>query len=178
MVRFDDLYWINVDVKTDGQKLADEMEQRPLSISRNPNSQPVSSNIFRPETRDPKWRSNVQISAEQHGYDHHYVTIGELCDRMPDIPEWKDKEPPRFHFPHGTSLKGTKVAREALEKRHVIEICPFRAWSLVLHDTKDYSLANGYNLGVMADMAYAKGGNSVIKPFSGKVHGFVHDAEI
>jgi type VI secretion system protein VasL len=165
VVRFDDLYWINVDVKTDGQKLADEMEQRPLSISRNPNSQPVSSNIFRPETRDPKWRSNVQISAEQHGYDHHYVTIGELCDRMPDIPEWKDKEPPRFHFPHGTSLKGTKVAREALEKRHVIEICPFRAWSLVLHDTKDYSLANGYNLGVMADMAYAKGGNSVIKPF-------------
>jgi hypothetical protein len=42
-----------------------------------------------------------------------------------------------------------------LEKRHVIEICPFRAWSLVLHDTKDYSLANGYNLGMMADMAYA-----------------------
>jgi type VI secretion system protein VasL len=155
LVRFDDLYWISVDVKTDGQQLADEMELRPLGISRNPNSQPVSNNIFRPETRDPKWRSNVQISAEQHGYDHHYVTIGELCDRMPDIPEWTDKEPPRFHFPHGTSLKGTEIVREALEKRHVIEICPFRAWSLVLHDTKDYSLANGYNLGVMADMAYA-----------------------
>ncbi|MCU6406822.1 lipase family protein [Enterobacter quasiroggenkampii] len=155
LVRFDDLYWISVDVKTDGQPLADEMELRPLGISRNPNSQPVSNNLFRPETRDPKWRSNVQISAEQHGYDHHYVTIGELCDRMPDIPEWTDKEPPRFHFPHGTSLKGTEIVREALEKRHVIEICPFRAWSLVLHNTKDYSLANGYNLGVMADMAYA-----------------------
>lgn len=155
LVRFDDLYWISVDVKTDGQQLADEMEQRPLGLSRNPNSQSVSNNLFRPETRDPKWRSNVQISAEQHGYDHHYVTIGELCDRMPDIPEWTDKEPPRFHFPHGTSLKGTEIVREALEKRHVIEICPFRAWSLVLHDTKDYSLANGYNLGLMADMAYA-----------------------
>jgi type VI secretion system protein VasL len=165
LVRFDDLYWISVDVKTDGQQLADEMELRPLGISRNPNSQPVSNNIFRPETRDPKWRSNVQISAEQHGYDHHYVTIGELCDRMPDIPEWTGKEPPRFHFPHGVSLQGTKISRETLEKRHVIEICPFRAWSLVLHDTKDYSLANGYNLGVMADMAYAKGGNTVIKPF-------------
>lgn len=165
LVRFDDLYWISLDVKTDGQQLADEMEQRPLGISRNPNSQPVSNYLFQPETRDPKWRSNVQISAEQHGYDHHYVTIGELCDRMPDIPEWTDKEPPRFHFPHGTSLKGTEITREALEKRHVIEICPFRAWSLVLHDSKDYSLANGYNLGVMADMAYAKSGDTVIKPF-------------
>ncbi|MTH45963.1 lipase family protein, partial [Intestinirhabdus alba] len=162
LVRFDNLYWINVGVKTDGQQLADEMEQRPLGLSRNPNGQdPVS----RPETRVGRWRSNVQISAEQRGYDHHYVTIGELCDRMPDIPEWSDKEPPRFHFPHGTVLKGTEIVREALEKRHVIEICPFRAWSLVLHDTKDYSLANGYNLGVMADMAYAKSGNSVIKPF-------------
>jgi hypothetical protein len=152
LVRFDDLYWINVDVKTDGQQLADEMEQRPLGLSRNPNGQNPAS---WPETRVVKWRSNVQISAEQRGYDHHYVTIGELCDRMPDIPEWTDKEPPRFHFPHGTVLKGTEIARETLGKRHVIEICPFRAWSLVLHDTKDYSLANGYNLGVMADMAYA-----------------------
>ncbi|HDR2621405.1 TPA: lipase family protein [Enterobacter chuandaensis] len=165
LVRFDNLYWIAVNVKTDGQQLADEMELRPLGISRNSNSQPVSNNIFRPETRDPKWRSNVQISAEQRGYDHHYVVIGELCDRMPDIPEWTDKEPPRFHFPHGVSLQGTEITRKTLDKRHVIEICPFRAWSLVLHDTKDYSLANGYNLGVMADMAYAKGGDTVIKPF-------------
>lgn len=165
VVRFDDLYWIAVDVKTDAQPLADEMEKRPLGISRNPNSQPVSNNMFRPETRDPKWRSNVQIGAEQHGHVHHYVTIGELCDRVPEIEHWKDKTPPRFHFPPEKSLKGTEIARETLEKRHVIEICPFRAWSLVLHDTKDYSLANGYNLGMMADMAYATGGDTVIKQF-------------
>ncbi|WP_261371275.1 lipase family protein [Yersinia aleksiciae] len=165
LVRFDDLYWATVDVKADAQPLADEMEQRPLGISRNPNSQPVSHNHFRPESRDPKWRSSVQISAEQHGHVHHYVTIGELCDRVPEIEHWKDKTPPRFHFPPEKSLKGTEIARETLEKRHVIEICPFRAWSLVLHDTKDYSLANGYNLGMMADMAYAKGGDTVIKQF-------------
>jgi hypothetical protein len=165
LVRFDDLYWVTVDVKVDAQPLADEMAQRPLGISRNPNSQPVSNNRFRPETRDPKWRSNVQISAEQHGHVHHYVTIGELCDRVPEIEHWTDKAPPRFHFPLEKSLKGTEIAREVLEKRHVIEICPFRAWSLVLHDTKDYSLANGYNLGMMADMAYAKGGDTVIKQF-------------
>lgn len=165
VVRFDDLYWVAVDVKTDAQPLADEMEKRPLGISRNPNSQPVSNNRFRPETRDPKWRSKVQIGAEQHGHVHHYVTIGELCDRVPDIENWTDKAPPRFHFPPDRSLKGTEIARETLEKRHVIEICPFRAWSLVLHDTKDYSLANGYNLGMMADMAYATGGDTVIKQF-------------
>ena len=43
LVRFDDLYWISLDVKTDGQQLAGEMELRPLGLSRNPNSQPVSN---------------------------------------------------------------------------------------------------------------------------------------
>lgn len=52
LVRFDDLYWVSVNVKTDGQQLADIMEQRPLGLRRNPNSQPLSGNIFRRETRD------------------------------------------------------------------------------------------------------------------------------
>ena len=155
LVRFDDLYWISVDVKTDAQVLADEMEQRPLGLRRNPNSQPVSGNLFRRETRDNSWRTDVQKKAEAAGYRHHYVTIGGLCDRLPEMPGWDSPEPPVFHFPQGKALKGTEITREALKQRHVIEICPFRAWSLVLHDTKDYSLANGYNLGVMADMAYA-----------------------
>lgn len=155
VVRFDDLYWIAVDVKTDAQPLADEMEKRPLGLRRNPNSQPVTNNIFRPETRDPKWRSDVQEKAEAAGYIHHYVTIGELCDRLPEIEGWTEPEPPKFHFPQGRSLKGTEIAREALEKRHVIEICPFRAWVLDLHDTKEYDLANGLNLGIMADLAYS-----------------------
>lgn len=155
VVRFDDLYWIAVDVKTDAQPLADEMEKRPLGLRRNPNSQPVSNNMFRPETRDPKWRSDVQEKAEVAGYIHHYVTIGELCDRLPKIEDWTDPAPPKFHFPPGRSLKGTEIVREALEKRHVIEICPFRAWVLDLHDTKDYDLANGLNLGIMADLAYS-----------------------
>lgn len=155
VVRFDDLYWIAVDVKTDAQPLADEMEKRPLGLRRNPNSQPVTNNIFRPETRDPKWRSDVQEKAEASGHTHHYVTIGELCDRLPEIEGWTEPDPPKFHFPPGRSLKGTEIAREALEKRHVIEICPFRAWVLDLHDTKEYDLANGLNLGIMADLAYS-----------------------
>lgn len=160
LVRFDDLYWIAVDVKTDGQQLANEMEQRPLGIRRNPNSQPVSNNIFRPETRDPTWRSDVQEKAEAAGYRHHYVTIGELCDRLPDMPDWTESDPPVFHFPTGKELKGTEIAREALEQRHVIEICPFRAWVLSLHDTKNYDLANALNLGIMADLVYTAEANN------------------
>ncbi|MRS92064.1 lipase family protein [Enterobacteriaceae bacterium RIT714] len=160
LVRFDGLYWIAVDVKTDGQQLADEMEQRPLSIRRNPNSQPVSNNIFRPETRDITWRSDVQEKAEAAGYIHHYVTIGELGDRLPEIEGWTEPQPPKFHFPPGRSLKGTEIAREALDKRHVIEICPFRAWVLPLHDTKAYDLANALNLGIMADLVYAAEANN------------------
>lgn len=82
-----------------------------------------------------------------------------MCDRAPEIKKWKEKDLPRFHFPPEISLEGFKIGREGLEKRHVIEVCPFRAWILVLHDTKEYSLANGYNLGLMADMAYAKFGD-------------------
>lgn len=155
LVRFDDLYWIAVDVKTDGQKLADIMEQRPLGIRRNPNSQPVSGNAFRRETRDKNWRTDVQEKAEAAGYNHHYVTIGELCDRLPKMPDWTEPDPPVFHFPTGKELKGTEIARNALDQRHVIEICPFRVWVLPLHSTKHYDLANALNLGIMADLVYA-----------------------
>ena len=155
LVRFDNLYWVTVAVKTDGQQLADEMEQRPLGLRRNPNSQPVSNNMFRPETRDLTWHSDVQEKAEAAGYRHHYVTIGELCDRLPDMPRWDVPEPPVFHFPPGKALKGTEIARDALDQRHVIEVCPFRAWVLPLHHTKEYDLANALNLGIMAELVYA-----------------------
>ncbi|MCX0498432.1 lipase family protein [Erwinia billingiae] len=154
LVRFDDLYWVAVDIKTDGQQLADIMAERSLGLRRNPNSQPESNNYFQPATRNPSWRSDVQEKAEAVGHLHHYVTIGELCDRIPEITGWTEPEPPAFHFPPGRSLKGTEITREGLEQRHVIEICPFRAWVLALHDTKDYDLSNGLNLGIMADLVY------------------------
>lgn len=158
IVKFKDLHWCNVRIFTDAQQLADEMEKRPLSISRNPNSQPTSKNIFLPETRDKKWRSNVQISAEQKGYTHHYVTLGELCNKAPHIADWPEEAPlPAFHFQAEKALKGLEIPRAALNKRHVIEICPFRAWTLALSDVTDYSVVNGLNLGVMADLAYSDG---------------------
>jgi len=155
LVRFDNLSWIAVNVKADGQQLADIMEQRPLGLRRNPNSQPLSGNAFRREMRDKNWRTAVQEKAEAAGYHHHYVTIGELCDRLPEMPGSDACQPPLFHFPSGKVLKGTEIARDALAQRHIIEICPFRAWVLSLHDTKEYDLANALNLGIMADLVYA-----------------------
>lgn len=155
VVRFEDLKWVAVRVKAEAQQLADEMEQRPLSIRRNPNSQPVNKNAFHRTTRDTGWRSEVQEQAESAGNIHHYVVLGELCDRMPVIEGWEGTEPPEFHFPQGQSFDGMAIERDALEKRHVIEICPFRAWILALYDTKEYDLANALNLGIMADLAYS-----------------------
>lgn len=37
----------------------------------------------------------------------------------------------------------------------MLEICPFRAWSLVLHHQSEYSMANAYNLGLMANLSYS-----------------------
>ncbi len=96
------------------------------------------------------------LTSPETASPYHYATIGELCDCAPEIKGWKDETLPRFHFPPDKSLKGLEIGREHLEKRHVIEICPFRAWVLALHDTKEYSLANGYNLGLMANMAYTE----------------------
>lgn len=151
LIRIEQLHWLDLTLTIDAQKLADEMETRPLAITRNPHSRQT---VNKKDNSD--WRSNVQISSEQQGYLYHYAIIGELCDRAPEIKGWKDEKLPRFHFPPEKSLKGLAIGRENLEKRHVIEICPFRAWVLALHETKEYSLANGYNLGLMANMAYAE----------------------
>lgn len=151
LIRLTDLHWLDLTLILDAQQLADEMENRPLAISRPP-AKPKETN----KNNRSGWRSNVQISAEQKGYLYHYAVIGELCDQVPEIEKWDESKPPAFHFPDGTALKGKMISCEKLDQRHVIEICPFRAWILILHDTKEYALANGYNLGLLADMAYAE----------------------
>lgn len=151
LIRLTGLHWLDLTLTLDAQPLADEMENRPLGLSRHPGNAKQSNRNDRSD-----WRSNVQIGAEQKGYLYHYAVIGELCDQVPEIEGWDRKTPPIYHFPEETALKGKRISCDQFDQRHVIEICPFRAWILVLHDTKEYALANGYNLGLMADMAYAE----------------------
>lgn len=131
-------YGSELTLTVDAQALAREMEQRSLRVSRDPNE------------------SVVRGAAEKSGYIWHYVVIGKLCDRLPSI-EHRDGEPyvPAFHFPSDDFLKGFKIKSNEFKKRHVIEICPFRVWELVLHHQNEYSIANAINLGASASLAYA-----------------------
>ncbi|MDU9393619.1 lipase family protein [Pseudomonas sp. zfem002] len=102
--------------------------------------------------------SPLEQQAHEAGHEYHYLRIGQLCDRLPSLtpPLPDEKNPPEYHFPD-KSFGGFTVEYEQLNRRHVLEVCPFRAWSLVLHHQAEYSLANAYNLGLMSILAYSSG---------------------
>ncbi|CNI66356.1 Predicted lipase [Yersinia frederiksenii] len=136
IIRIEGLHHLDLTLFIEAQPLADEMETRSLRVG-----------------REEKY-STVKKLAEQEGYEYQYITIGKLCDKLPAItPNWEDKKkPPAYHFPD-TRFTGLTVKK--LNCRHVLEICPFRAWSLVLHHIPDYSLVNAYNLVLMSILSYA-----------------------
>ncbi|WP_333013201.1 lipase family protein [Kluyvera sichuanensis] len=138
LIHIDMPHGLELRLTLDGNQLATEMEKRTLRVSRDAEN----DSVVRPE-------------AEEKGHIWHYAVIGELCRTLPSV-ELRDGEIwPPFHFPQNKIMKGVVVRTNQLEKRHVIEICPFRAWELVLHHQKDYSIANGINLGAAATLAYA-----------------------
>lgn len=138
LVRIDMPHGLELRLTLDGNQLATEMEKRVLRVSRDAEN----DSIVRPE-------------AEDKGYIWHYAVIGELCRTLPSVGLRDGEVWPPFHFPQQKIMKGVVIRTNQLEKRHVIEICPFRAWELVLHHQKEYSIANGINLGVAATLAYA-----------------------
>jgi len=137
IIRIEGLHPIELILHIDAKSLADEMEKRAL----------------RPFGRAED-DSTVKPKAVVEGYEYRYLKIGHLCDSLPDMmPEWKDKaNPPKYHFP---DLRFSGQTIKKLNCRYVFEVCPFRAWSLVLHHQTDYSIVNAYNLGIMADFSYS-----------------------
>ena len=140
LIRIDMPHGLELRLALDGNQLATEMEKRALRVSRDAEN----DSVVRPE-------------AEEKGYIWHYAVIGELCQSSPNLELRPGEMLPAYHFPANTAFKGFKFRTNELEKRHVIEICPFRSWELVLHHQKDYSIANGINLGAAATLAYANG---------------------
>ncbi|EPQ5228468.1 lipase family protein [Providencia stuartii] len=122
----------------ESQKLTDEMERRPLRT-------------LRGETH-----STVKPDALLQGYSYRYAVIGELCDKAPDINQWQQARfgLPYYHFPKEDEFNGLKFMGEDFNQRHMIEVCPFRAWSLILNHTPDYDMVNAYNLGLMSLLVY------------------------
>lgn len=137
LIRIDMPHGLELKLTLDSNQLTKEMENRVLRVG-----------------RDPIKDSTVRPKAEKNGYVWHYAVVGELCHEKPDLQLRDGEELPLYHFPISSSFKGVKVRTNELEKRHVIEICPFRAWELVLHHQNDYSMSNAVNLGLASDLAY------------------------
>lgn len=143
-----------------------------LFISANPLAEMMQTRqlrAVRPEPRRPSFGSSAPLYGPQRsgfspieqeavaaGHGYSYLRIGQLCDEVPvfEVP-WEGEGLPDYHFPD-PQFRGFTLEFEALDRRNVIEVCPFRAWSLVLHHRGDYSLANAYNLGLMSILAYSK----------------------
>lgn len=146
LIRIDMPHGLELKLTLAATPLLKEMEKRHLRPGRNAED----DSIVRPQ-------------AEESGYIWHYAVIGELCGSYPDVELRKGETLPPHHFPAGKSFKGFTIRTNELEKRHVIEICPFRAWELVLHHQKEYSMANAINLGASASLAYADDKNLDVK---------------
>lgn len=138
LIREENLPLTSVVLKTDAQKLADEMEIRPLREGRGPE------------------HSEVKALAALNDHGYRYAVIGELCDRAPEIKKWNKNAfgLPRYHFKSETGFTGIRFSGKDFNRRHVIEICPFRAWSLILNHTSMYDLVNAHNLGFLALLSY------------------------
>ncbi|MFJ3459696.1 lipase family protein [Scandinavium goeteborgense] len=144
IIRIEGLHPLELILHVEAKPLADEMEKRSLR-----------DNGGRTEND-----STVKPKATIEGYEYRYVKIGQLCDALPSMtPEWQDKEnPPEYHFPD-PRFSGQMIKK--LNCRYVFEVCPFRAWSLILHHQTDYSIVNSYNLGIMADLSYCLEGEII-----------------
>ncbi|MQL49005.1 lipase family protein [Photorhabdus khanii] len=150
VLREEDLSAYPVTLYIHAQSLADEMEQRPLREIRG-----EAASVVKPK-------------AEAEGHHYHYVTIGQISDGLPVIEGWDPKDiPPPYHFPD-PEPKG--FYSRHLNCRHVLEICPFRAWVLQLHHQKEYSIVNAHNQCLMSVLAYAGGDVDV----EGSVTHFFH----
>jgi hypothetical protein len=143
-----------------------------LFISANPLAEMMQTRqlrAVRPEPRQPSFGSSAPLYGPQRsgfspveqeavaaGHGYQYLRIGQLCDEVPvfDVP-WEESDLPAYHFPD-PRFRGFTLEFEALDQRNVIEVCPFRAWSLMLNHRGDYCLVNAYNLGLMSILAYTR----------------------
>ncbi|MCX2899983.1 lipase family protein [Pseudomonas mandelii] len=156
VIRLDGLHPLPITLKIEAGPLLEQMQTRRLRAERPEPSRPGLGNrtpLYGPQRSG---FSPIEEQALAVGHSYHYLRIGQLCDQEPtlDLPLADPKQLPAFHFPD-LSFGGFTLGDDQLDRRHVLEICPFRAWSLTLHHQAKYSLANAYNLGLMSILAYS-----------------------
>jgi pimeloyl-ACP methyl ester carboxylesterase len=156
VVRLEELYPLDVTLLMPATPLAEVLQQRRLRAVRPEPERPGAGDSKPLYGAQRPGFSPVEKQAIELGHAYHYLRIGQLCDQLPTFnPPWPELEPaPAYHFPDA-GFSGFTVPYEALNTRHVLEVCPLRAWSLVLHHQPEYSLANAYNLGLTSILSYS-----------------------
>lgn len=156
VIRVEGLHPLDITLSISADPLAEALQTRRLRAQRAEPPRPGVGDRTPPYGPQRSGFSPVEQQALAAGHGYHYLRIGQLCDRLPTLsPPLEDpKQPPAFHFPD-PKYSGFTVVYEALNRRHVLEVCPFRAWSLLLHHQAEYSLANAYNLGLMSILSYS-----------------------
>ncbi|MEK9496108.1 lipase family protein [Photorhabdus sp. P32] len=143
---------------TDGNGLLREEDMPPHPVTLYIGAQPLADEMEQRSLREKRGEefSVVKPKAEAEGHQYRYVTIGQISDGLPALNDWNDpkKIPPPYHFPD-PEPKGYEVY--PVNRRYVLEVCPFRAWVLQLHHQKEYSIVNAYNQCLMSVLAYADG---------------------
>jgi len=156
IIRLEDLHPLPVTLLMQADPFAEALQGRRLRAARAEPPRPGvgdSTDLYGPQRSG---FSPLEKQAHESGHHYHYLRIGQLCDGLPTLePELPhDEELPKYHFPD-PNFKGFTVEYEQLSCRHVLEVCPFRAWSLLLHHQAEYSLVNAYNLGLMSILSYS-----------------------
>lgn len=156
VIRIDGLHPLPITLLMEANPLAELSQTRRLRAERAEPPRPGAGErtpLYGPQRSG---FSPIEQKALAAGHQYHYLRIGQLCDEEPDFdpPLADSNQLPVYHFPDG-KFQGFTVSGGELDRRHVLEVCPFRAWSLVLHHQAEYSLANAYNLGLMSILAYS-----------------------
>jgi hypothetical protein len=157
MIRIEGLHRLPLTLLMAVEPLAELLQGRRLRAERPEPPRPGVADrtpLYGPQRPD---FSPIEQQAVAAGHGYQYLRVGQLCDQRPtfDPPLADPDELPAFHFPDRT-FGGFTLDAEQLNRRHVLEVCPLRAWSLVLHHQPQYSLANAYNLGLMSILAYSR----------------------
>jgi hypothetical protein len=156
VIRLDGLHPLAITLQIDAEFLAEQLQNRRLRAQRAEPARPGFADRTPLHGPQRSGFSPIEQMAVAAGHGYHYLRIGQLCDRLPtfDPPLADPAQPPAYHFPD-PKFGGFTIGDDQLDRRHVLEVCPLRAWSLTLHHHAQYSLVNAYNLALMSILAYS-----------------------
>src|SRR5699024_9492986 len=107
-----------------GQIIIEDAEYRDYWLTLD--AQPFVSTMENRLLRVDRKKSTVERRAKDEKCNYRYAVIGELCDSKPRIGD--SESLPDFHFPNKT-FNGVLLPANTLNKKLIIEVCPFRAWN-------------------------------------------------